>query len=92
MARVFLTREAKTHFEALPPKFRDAVDHALTDIEIDPAAAGKPLLGRLKGLWSARVGSYRILYTIEGSSHSARVIVRAIRHRAVAYGSKGRRR
>lgn len=36
-------------------------------------------------MWSARVGSYRILYTIEGTDHSATVVVRAIRHRVVAY-------
>jgi mRNA-degrading endonuclease RelE of RelBE toxin-antitoxin system len=42
---------------------------------------GKPLVGRLSGVWSARVGSYRILYTRE----PAGTIVRAIRHRAVAY-------
>jgi mRNA-degrading endonuclease RelE of RelBE toxin-antitoxin system len=38
------------------------------------------------GLWSYRVGSYRILYTIDGK----RVIVRAIRHRAVAYRRRRR--
>lgn len=92
MARVLLTREAKTHFDSLPPRFRDAVDNALTAIESDPEGAGKPLLGRLRGLWSARVGNYRILYTIEGGRRSPRVVVRAIRHRAVAYGGKGRGR
>jgi mRNA interferase RelE/StbE len=47
----------------------------------EPEAAGKQLVGRLSGLWSARVGNYRVLYTIEPSQS----IVRAIRHRAVAY-------
>lgn len=90
MARLLLTREAKAHFALLPSTLQNAVDNALTAIEIDPEAAGKPLLGRLKGLWSARVGNYRILYTIEGG-RSRRVIVRAIRHRAVAYGGKEHR-
>lgn len=88
MARVFLTREARSHFEDLPPNLQDPVDNALTEIEADPFSAGKQLLGRLKGVWSARVGNYRILYTIEGSARSPRVIVRAIRHRAVAYQQK----
>ena len=36
---------------------------------------------------SARcVGRYRVLHTIEGSETSPRVVVRSIRHRAVAYG------
>ena len=92
MARVLLTREAKEHFDSLPPSLQDAVENALTALETDPEGGGKPLMGRLKGLWSARTGSYRILYTIEGSARSPRVIVRAIRHRAVAYESKRRRR
>lgn len=85
MPRVQLTREASRHFDALPRALQDPVLNALTDLEIDPEAAGKPLLGRLKGLWSARVGSYRIIYSIEGTSRSQRVIIRAIKHRSVVY-------
>lgn len=85
MARVQLTRQAATQFESLPRHLQDPVLNALTDLEIDPQAAGKPLLGRLKGLWSARVGSYRIIYSVEGSRRSPTVIVRAIKHRAHAY-------
>ena len=92
MARVVLTREAKAHFESLPPGFQDAVHNTLTAIEADPEEAGKPLVGRLRGLWSARVGNYRILYTIERHARSSRVVVRAIRHRAVAYEGKRRRK
>lgn len=85
MARVQLTREACRHFDSLPPQLQEPVLNALTDLEIDPRSAGKPLLGRLRGLWSARVGSYRIVYSIEGSRRSPKVIVRAIRHRSTAY-------
>jgi mRNA-degrading endonuclease RelE of RelBE toxin-antitoxin system len=91
VTRVFLTKEARSHFESLPASLQGAVDNALTEIEVDPEAAGKQLLGRLSGLWSTRVGNYRILYTIESKGRSPRVIVRAIRHRAVAYERKGRR-
>jgi mRNA-degrading endonuclease RelE of RelBE toxin-antitoxin system len=49
---------------------------------MDPEAACKPLLGRLKRLWCARVGSYRVIYSIEGSRRSPKVIVRAIKHRS----------
>ena len=55
-------------------------------IDADPEAIGRRLVGRLEGLWSARVGNYRVLYTIESSG----VIVRAIRHRAVAYRRRRR--
>lgn len=91
MARVLLTREARGHFEELPPRLQEPVLNALTDLESDPESAGKALLGRLRGLWSARVGSYRILYTIEGSRRSPRVIVRAIKHRSTAYEQRRER-
>jgi mRNA interferase RelE/StbE len=76
-----LTRRAKSDLLELPDAVREAVLESLTLIERDPEAIGKRLVGRMKGLWSARVGNYRILYTSERSG----VIVRAIRHRAVAY-------
>jgi mRNA interferase RelE/StbE len=85
MPRVQLTREATSHFETLPSNLQEPVLNALTDLEIDPRSAGKPLLGLLRGLWSARVGSYRVIYSIEGSSRSPKVIVRAIKHRSQAY-------
>lgn len=59
--------------------------NALTDLEIDPDAADTPLLGRLKGLRAERVGSYRIIYSIEKSRRPPTVMVRAIKHRAQAY-------
>ncbi len=91
MARVLLTREARRHFQALPIEFQDPVLNVLTDLEADPEIAGQPLLGRLKGLWSARVGSYRVLYSIEGRGRSPRVIVRAIKHPSTAYQQKRER-
>ena len=81
-----LTRRARNDLEALPETVRDAVVETLTLIRTEPERAGKELVGRLEGLWSARVGNYRVLYTVG----SGGVIVRAIRHRAVAY-SGGRR-
>jgi len=80
-----LTRRARERLEALPPALQAAVVSMLTAIAADPRAAGKPLRGRLRGLWVKRVGSYRVLYTIEEPEDRALVIVRAIRHRAVAY-------
>lgn len=91
MARVQLTRQATRNFDALPQNLREPVLNALTDLEIDPEAAGKPLVGRLKGLWSARVGSYRVIYSMEGSRRSPKVIVRAIKHRSTAYEQRRER-
>ncbi|MCA1824511.1 MAG: type II toxin-antitoxin system RelE/ParE family toxin [Mycobacteriales bacterium] len=90
MPRVQLTREATRHFEALPQALQDPVLNALTELEIDPEGAGKPLLGRLSGLRSARVGNFRIIYSFEGSRRSPKVIVRATKHRSVAYPRRSR--
>jgi mRNA-degrading endonuclease RelE of RelBE toxin-antitoxin system len=37
------------------------------------------------------VGNYRIVYAIERSSEHERIVVRAVRHRAIAYGPRRRR-
>jgi len=83
-----LTRRARDQLEALPNAVRDAVFETLVLIELEPEDMGKRLVGRMAGLWSARAGNYRILYTIEPSG----VIVRSIRHRGVAYRPRRRRR
>lgn len=80
MARVFLTRQARLHLDELSARLQEPVLNILTDLESDPEATGKLLMGRLKGLWSARVGNYRVIYSIEKSGHSSRVFLRAIDH------------
>ena len=86
MPELRLTRRAHRDLEGLPETVRGAVLETLTGIAAEPEAAGKKLVGRLEGLWAARVGNYRALYTIEGGL----VVVRAIRHRAVAYQHRRR--
>ena len=88
MPELRLTRRAKKDLEALPAVVREAVVETIALIEVEPESLGKQLVGRLEGLWSARTGNYRALYTIEQRG----VIVRAIRHRAVAYRRRRRRR
>lgn len=86
MSEPRLTRRARNDLEALPETVREAVLETLTLIGAEPECAGKRLVGRLEGLRSARVGNYRVLYTVEGGG----VTVRAIRHRAVAYRRRRR--
>lgn len=88
MAELLLTNRAKQDLAALPRTLQEAVLDTLTSLQLRPDELGKELRGRLRGLWSCRVGNYRILYTIEGTDPHTRVIVRAIRHRAIAYGSR----
>jgi mRNA-degrading endonuclease RelE of RelBE toxin-antitoxin system len=92
LPRLLLTDRAKQDLEALPRSIQEAVVETLTVLEADPAEMGKQLRGRLRGPWSCRVGNYRILYTIEATGDRSRVIVRAIRHRGVAYPAPRRSR
>lgn len=55
----------------------DAVLDSIGLLERDPAA-GYPLRGRLNGVWSLRIGVYRIIYELRGDGATIRVV--AIRH------------
>ncbi|MBK6763907.1 MAG: type II toxin-antitoxin system RelE/ParE family toxin [Micrococcales bacterium] len=48
-----------------------------------PTRVGKPLRADLTGIYSARRGTYRVLYRINGSRHE--VIVLGIDHRRDVY-------
>jgi mRNA-degrading endonuclease RelE of RelBE toxin-antitoxin system len=91
LPELFLTGRAKQDLASLPRLIQEAVIETLTLIEGQPVEMGKELKGRLQGLWSCRVGNYRVLYTIEGRAAKSRVIVRAIRHRGIAYRQRRRR-
>lgn len=69
----------------LPPRLAEDVADTVDALSIDPEAVGTALRGRLSGLWVARGGGYRVVYTIEGSTSRRRAVVRAVRHRAVVY-------
>ena len=65
----------------------DAIEEALGLLERD-SHAGYPLRGKLRGLYSLRVGSYRILYQLTDRGKTVRVA--AIRHRSISYGGDPR--
>jgi mRNA interferase RelE/StbE len=88
LPELYLTRRAKKDLEALPKRMREPVLETLVSIGPEPERMGKRLVGRVEGLWAARVGNYRVLYTVERSG----VVVRAVRHRAVPYGRRRPRR
>lgn len=87
MARVVLARRARHALLTLAWQLIDAVEEALGVLERDPLA-GHELRGRLRGLRSLRVGSYRVIYQLADSEQTVRVA--AIRHRAIAYRSDPR--
>lgn len=75
---------AKALAEVLPEKVAAAAYEFITGPLLDnPRRVGKPLDPPMAPAWSARRGTYRILYRIDDTSRS--VNVTAIRHRADAY-------
>ncbi len=81
MARVVLARRARQELLELSWPLIDAVEDALGLLEREPLT-GYALRGRLQGLRSLRVGTYRIIYQLADEQI---VRVAAIRHRSVAY-------
>lgn len=82
MARVVLARRARQELLDLSWPLIDAVEDALGLLEREPLA-GHELRGRLEGLRSLRVGTYRVIYQLADAEHTVRVA--AIRHRSIAY-------
>ncbi len=82
MARVVLARRARADLLELDWPLIDAIENALGQLEREPTA-GHALRGRLRGLRSLRVGSYRIVYQLIDEQQTVRVA--AILHRSVAY-------
>lgn len=82
MAKVVLARRVRQDLLDLEWPLIDAVEDALGLLEREPAS-GHALRGRLRGLYSLRVGAYRIIYQASESDQTVRVV--AIRHRSIAY-------
>ncbi|MHB8512473.1 MAG: type II toxin-antitoxin system RelE family toxin [Actinomycetota bacterium] len=87
MARVVFSRAARLQVNELDIRVAEAVLDATTALESDPQS-GKQLRGRFEGLWSYRVGAYRVVYQVRDSGKTVRVL--AVLHRRVAYLSDPR--
>jgi mRNA interferase RelE/StbE len=72
--------------EQLPEPVAAAVIEFLTTALVrEPHRVGKPLRRELEGIWSARRGTYRILYRVKQDPDE--VVVLRIEHRADLYRS-----
>jgi mRNA interferase RelE/StbE len=75
---------ARALSERLPEPVAAAVIEFITTTLIrEPRRVGKPLRGELAGIWSARRGTYRVLYRI--AEDPREIIVLRIDHRRDAY-------
>ena len=77
------TDTAKRQYEALNPRIKKQIDRGLERIAANPRT-GKALRGGLKGIWSERVATFRILYKI--LEDKIKVLVLVIEHRKSVYG------
>jgi mRNA interferase RelE/StbE len=89
--RVRYTRTARRALaDELPLHIVDAVLALLDgDLAAEPRRVGKPLHEPLDGIWTARRGTYRILYEIDDDGRT--VTVTGIEARADAYPPHRRR-
>jgi mRNA-degrading endonuclease RelE of RelBE toxin-antitoxin system len=87
LARLVLARRARRDLLDLGWPLIDAIEDALGLLEREPFA-GHAVRGSLRGLYSLRVGAYRILYLVTDDGKTVRVA--AIRHRSISYGSDPR--
>lgn len=80
MYEIEITPEGLRHLRRLPEKVRGAaLESILGPIAENPQRLGKPLLGELEGLRSARRGDYRIIYEILEDEQV--VLIHRVQHR-----------
>lgn len=84
MYEVQITPEGLRHLDQLPHKIRHAaLETILGPVAENPHRLGKPLVGELEGLHSARRGSYRIIYEI--IEDETVVLIHRVQHRRDVY-------
>jgi mRNA-degrading endonuclease RelE of RelBE toxin-antitoxin system len=82
MAAVVLTKSAAKDIESLPAVVQARVAAKIVDLRAYPDTNGvKALKGALKGRYRVRVGSYRILFTVSGTT----LTIVAVEDRKEAY-------
>jgi len=85
--RVLATPEARRHLDRLPEKIHHAALALIHGpLAHDPRRVGKPLVGELAGLRSARRADYRVIYEIDDAART--VTVHRVQHRRHAYRSR----
>lgn len=79
-----LTPEILRTLARVPDKVKHAAMAAISGpLTENPRRFGKPLVGELEGLWSARRGDYRIIFAI--SEDDRMVVIHRIQHHRDVY-------
>ena len=82
MYKVFLKKKPEFFLKKLDKLERRIILKKLEKLRNNPEL-GKPLVGKLAGLWSLRIGKYRAIYQIRQSKLV--ILVLKIGHRKVVY-------
>jgi mRNA interferase RelE/StbE len=77
---VVQTPKFEKAFRKLDSELQRRISSQLLDLEAQPET-GKRLHGRLKGLFSLRIGDYRVVYEIR----KEKVILHIVEHRRTVY-------
>ena len=88
MYRVEIKSRAEREFRRLPREQRPRIREAMRALTTDPRPPGCKRLVGTKAAYRIRVGSYRIIYTVDDTPEF-RVIVQRIADRATAYRHLG---
>lgn len=84
MYEVEITPEGLRHLNRLPDKVRHAaLETIFGPVAENPQRLGKPLVGELEGLRSARRGDYRVIYEIFEDDQT--VLIHRVQHRRDVY-------
>lgn len=84
MYEVEITPEGLRHLNRLPDKVQHAaLETIFGPIADNPQRLGRPLVGELEGLNSARRGDYRIIYEVPETENT--VLIHRVQHRRDVY-------
>ncbi len=76
------SKEFQKNLERLEKQVNKRIVRSIEDLPQNPFL-GKPLRGELKGLYSLRVGEYRVIYSIDEKRQE--IILHAAKHRSKVY-------
>lgn len=89
--RVVIGPAPAEDIRALHPELKRSIRSALRALGDDPSL-GEPLRGELEGLWRYRVRRFRIVYGLDRSSRTLRVVAVGHRERIYEALAEARRR
>lgn len=80
--RLAPTKTFSKDLEKLDRHTNQRIIKSLEELPRDPFL-GKPLRGGLRGLYSLRIGEYRVIYSIDRERHE--LVLHAAKHRSKVY-------